>query len=132
MQTDTEVPVFLADLLSAVGEPTRLRIMNLLQVQPLCVCDLQNVMGLSEPLVSRHLARLRFAHLVIASRDGNRMIYRVTAADSPALTVLRHFLVEVGRSDPCLQRDLDRLKKCSRCTSLHHQDQKAVSAPRRR
>ncbi len=131
VEAEADTPAFLADLLAAVGEPTRLRIMNLLHVQPLCVCDLQNVLGLSEPLVSRHLARLRFAHLVTASRDGNRMIYRLSPADSPAIVVLRRFLVEICRKEPCLQRDLDTLRHGSRCGRPESHEQ-AVSAAKRR
>jgi ArsR family transcriptional regulator len=131
MQTETEKPAFLADLLAAVGEPTRLRIMNLLHAQPLCVCDLQNVLGLSEPMVSRHLARLRFAHLVTANRDGNRMIYRVNPADSPAIMVLRRFLIEVCRREPCLRKDLDTLRRCPRC-ARPQSEELAVPATKRR
>jgi ArsR family transcriptional regulator len=131
MKAETDKPAFLADLLAAVGEPTRLRIMNLLHVQPLCVCDLQSVLGLSEPMVSRHLARLRFAHLVTANRNGNRMVYRVNAADSPAIIVLRRFLIEVCRKEPCLQKDLDTLRRCPQCARLQS-EQPAVAATKRR
>lgn len=115
MQAETDTPAFLADLLAALGEPTRLRIMNLLHVQPLCVCDLQNALGLSEPLVSRHLARLRFAHLVTATRDGSRMVYRLARADSPALIVLERFLADICRKEPCLQKDLETFRRLPRC-----------------
>lgn len=115
VRAEPDTPAFLADLLAAVGEPTRLRIMNLLQVQPLCVCDLQNVLGLSEPLVSRHLARLRFAHLVSATRDGSRMVYRLVPADSPALIVLERFLTDICRNEPCLQKDLETFRRRPRC-----------------
>ena len=56
-----ESPTYLAQLLEAVGEPTRLRILNLLEQGEFCVCELQAVLGLNEPTVSRHLERLRFA-----------------------------------------------------------------------
>jgi DNA-binding transcriptional ArsR family regulator len=115
MPAETDKPAFLADLLAAVGEPTRLRIMNLLQCQPLCVCDLQNVLGLSEPLVSRHLTRLRFAHLVTCTRDGNRMLYRLAEPDSPVRTILRRFLSAICRKEPCLKRDLERFRRLPRC-----------------
>lgn len=115
MQAETDKPTLLADLLAALGEPTRLRIMNLLHVYPLCVCDLQGALRLSEPLVSRHLARLRFAHLVAATREGNRMVYHVTRADSPATMVLQRFLTDVSRKEPCLQRDLERFRELLQC-----------------
>ncbi len=111
MEAEIDKPILLAELLSALGEPTRLRIMNLLHVHPLCVCDLQGALGLSEPLVSRHLARLRFAHLVAAARQGNRMVYHATEADSPATMVLQRFLTDISRKEPCLQRDLGRFRE---------------------
>ena len=114
MHTETDKPTLLVDLLAALSESTRLRIMNLLHIHPLCVCDLQGVLGLSEPLVSRHLARLRFAHLVTATRDGNRMVYHLTGADSPATMVLQRLLTDVSRNEPCLQRDLQRFRELLR------------------
>ncbi len=113
---EEERPAYLADLLAALGEPTRLRIMNLLHAQPLCVCDLQGVLELSEPLVSRHLARLRFAHLVAGKREGNRMVYHLTRADSPAARILQRFLTDISRKEPCLQRDLERFREFLRYT----------------
>lgn len=101
----------LAELLAVLGEPTRLRIANLLQAQPLCVCDLQSALGLSEPVVSRHLARLRFAHLATATRDGNRMIYRLSWSDSPASSAMKRLLSDIGRQDDWLQRDLDNCRE---------------------
>lgn len=111
----SKTPEALAHLLEAVAEPTRLRIINLLHVQPLCVCDLQNVLGLSEPVVSRHLARLRFAHLVTANRDGNRVVYRLNQADSPARLALAQFLSEICALEPSLQKDLEVFRESSCC-----------------
>lgn len=66
---------YLAQLLEAVAEPTRLRILNLLEQGEFCVCKLQAVLGLNEPTVSRHLTRLRFAGLVSSQRNGSRVMY---------------------------------------------------------
>src|SRR5690606_41798042 len=52
-------PVSLADLLQALGEPTRLRILNCLQAAPLFVSDLVLILDLPQPTVSRHLRVLR-------------------------------------------------------------------------
>lgn len=107
---DSDTPVRLAHLLEAVAEPTRLRILNVLQAGELCVCDLQATLGLSEPTVSRHLARLRFAHLVTAERDGARMVYRLTRAESPPTVILQRFLIAISKEEPALQRDLEKLR----------------------
>ena len=60
----------LTSLFKALSEATRLRIVHLLHAQSLCVRDLQEVLGLSQPLVSRHLAILRAANLVRTSGRG--------------------------------------------------------------
>ncbi len=109
IDTHTETPVYLAHLLEAVAEPTRLRILNVLQSGDFCVCDLQAILGLSEPMVSRHLARLRFAKLVTADRDGARMVYRLKKADSTTELLLQRFLASVSQEEPCLQRDIEGL-----------------------
>lgn len=110
INTETETPAHLAHLLEAVADPTRLRILNVLQTGEFCVCDLQAVLELSEPMVSRHLARLRFANLVTADRDGARMVYRLVPADSPTTGILQRFLAEVSKEEPALQQDRERLR----------------------
>jgi ArsR family transcriptional regulator len=59
----------------ALADPTRLRILNLLLNEPVCVCDLAATLGLPQPLVSRHLAYLRSAGLVQDRRCGTRVNY---------------------------------------------------------
>jgi ArsR family transcriptional regulator len=59
----------------ALGDPTRLRIVNLLLDSAGCVCELEPALGLPQPLLSRHLAYLRYAGLVRAERDGMRVNY---------------------------------------------------------
>ncbi len=61
----------------ALGDGTRLRILNLLMDQPACVCDLAAMLELPQPLVSRHLACLRSAGLVRDQRSGARVNYSV-------------------------------------------------------
>lgn len=110
----TESPIYLAQLLEAVAEPTRLRILNLLEQGEFCVCELQAILALNEPTVSRHLARLRFAGLVFSRRSGSRVMYRLSQADSPTLTILYRFLREVSREEPSLQRDLEAVGELAR------------------
>ncbi len=95
----------ICDFFREAVEPTRMRILNLLRQQALCVAELQEVLGLPEPLVSRHLARLRNAHLVEVERDGKRRIYRLVEPDAPLAIVLRRFLADVAGSVPDFNRD---------------------------
>jgi len=98
----------LSHLLKALSDPTRLRMVNLLDAQSLCVRDLQEVLGLSQPLVSHHLAILREANLVRTQRQGARVCYSLSRA--PFLNYpLRKFLSEIVPFFPELQSDVQKL-----------------------
>lgn len=65
-------------LFKALSDPTRLRILALLAAaDELCVCDLTLVLGLSQPMISRHLASLRDAGIVSDRRAGVWVHYRL-------------------------------------------------------
>lgn len=61
----------------ALADPTRLRIMNLLLRSPFCVCEMERILKLSQPLLSRHLAYLRSCGLVESQREGMRVNYNL-------------------------------------------------------
>ena len=65
------------DLLLTVAEPTRLRILNCLAAAPLFVSDLQAVLDLPQPTVSRHLQVLRRAELVRDTPIAQFVLYRL-------------------------------------------------------
>ena len=65
----------------ALADRTRLRIVNLLARGPLCVCDIQHVLGQPQSSVSRHLAHLRSSGLVRDRRDGMRTFYELADWD---------------------------------------------------
>jgi ArsR family transcriptional regulator len=100
----------LAEILSAAGEPTRLRILNLLLRGSICVCDLQAVLEVPQPTVSRHLAALRHAGLVQDSRNGPRVFYSLSAPDAPALRAFVKFLRAAARGETLLLADIAKLR----------------------
>jgi ArsR family transcriptional regulator len=65
------------DLLLTVAEPTRLRILNCLAAAPLFVSDLQAILDLPQPTVSRHLQVLRRADLVRDTPIAQFVLYRI-------------------------------------------------------
>ena len=68
----------LAALFKTLSEPVRLRIVYLLlETGELCVCDLVETLGLSQSVVSRHLAYLRNNGLVTTRREGVWVYYRI-------------------------------------------------------
>ena len=70
-------PKALAELLRALGDPTRLQMLALLRQRPLCVCELVARFPISQPAVSGHLRRLRSAGLVLDERRGMWVYYRL-------------------------------------------------------
>ena len=65
----------LADTFSALGDPTRVRILDALSHGELCVCDLAAVLGLSQSAVSHQLRLLRGLRLVRPRREGRVVFY---------------------------------------------------------
>ena len=64
-------------IFSAMADPTRLKILEALAAEELCVCDLAEVCGISQSGVSHQLRLLRDRGLVAFRRDGNRAVYRL-------------------------------------------------------
>src|SRR5687768_14172618 len=64
----------------AFSDPTRLRILHLLQAGELCVNDLVEIINVPQPTASRHLAYLRRAELVVTRKEGQWIYYRLAHA----------------------------------------------------
>ncbi len=62
------------EMFKALGEPTRLKIIKLLATRELCVCDLEEVMQISQPRISQHLKVLKHAGLINERREAQRRI----------------------------------------------------------
>ena len=96
-----------------LADRTRLRILNLLMRGELCGCDVQFVLGVSQPNVSRHLNYLKRAGLVADRRDGARVFYRLTAGRA-GLTPLFDYLRAAFGRDRAYRADLGRLRAAVR------------------
>lgn len=99
--------------LRAAGEPTRLRILGLCSHAELSVSDLTQILGQSQPRVSRHLKLLCEAGLLVRSREGVWALFH--AADESSGTTgaeLGRILLDLmPDDDPQLLRDLERLEQ---------------------
>ena len=83
-----------AAILSLLGSPTRLRAFYVLdQLAECCVCDLAEILGVTQSAVSQHLSKFKAYSLVAARRDGQTLYYRI-ASDSPAVKRLRKLALE--------------------------------------
>ena len=93
----------------ALADRTRLRLLNLMGGDEVCVCYFVEVFGTSQPKVSRHLAYLRRAGIVKTRRDGKWVQYSVAEPSEPnaarVLGDVRAWLAE----DAEMRRDRERL-----------------------
>lgn len=96
-------------LFRAIADRTRLRLLNLMGDDEVCVCFLVEALGMSQPKISRHLAYLRRAGIVAARREGKWMHYRlappVGSNAAGILTAVRATLA----NDPEMRSDRSRL-----------------------
>lgn len=65
----------LSSLFKALSDETRIRILNLLNRQDLCVCELVEILELPQPKVSKHIAKLRSINLVNTKRNEQYIYY---------------------------------------------------------
>lgn len=92
----------LVALLRVLGENTRLRIFALLTKAELCVCEIEDILGLSQSLVSNHLGVLRKAGLVRARRDEEDARWVFYRADPDAVSAVRERLAALLSVQPAL------------------------------
>ena len=93
----------------ALADRTRLRLLNLMGADEVCVCFFVEILGENQPKVSRHLAYLRRAGMVAARREGTWMHYRVVEpSHEDAARVLADVRGWLAR-DPEMQRDRKKL-----------------------
>lgn len=80
----------LGKIFKAMGDPSRLKIIYILSKSPLCVCDIAEVLEMTQSLVSHHLRTLRNLNLVKFKRQGKQIIYSLD--DEHVLDLLKEGL----------------------------------------
>ena len=95
----------------ALGDSTRLRLLNLMGDQEVCVCYLTELLGAPQPKISRHLAYLRNAGIVSARREGKWMHYRIVMPPHIGASQVLLQTLESFKDDRAMQTDRVRLTK---------------------
>jgi ArsR family transcriptional regulator len=98
-------------LFRALADRTRLRLLNLMADQEVCVCFFVEILKTNQPKISRHLAYLRRAGVVRARREGKWMHYRIVEPPNPhAADIFREVRLWLAE-DADMQRDRALLAK---------------------
>ena len=82
-----------------LAEPTRLRILNCLAAAPLFVSDLQTILGVPQPTVSRHLKVLKEANLVRDTPIAQFVLYRLRREPGAQGRLLAATLEALGQEE---------------------------------
>ncbi len=108
-------------LFQALGDRTRLRLLNLMAGGEVCVCFFVEVLDEPQPKISRHLAYLRSAGLVSTSRDGKWISYAIAPPENPTVLAAFEAVMTTLKEDRELQRD--RLALARACCSTRAPEQ---------
>src|SRR6266571_4993206 len=97
------------DLFKALADRTRLRLISLIGDSEVCVCYLVEILKISQPKISRHLAYLRRAKIVTARREGKWMHYRLAEPPDAHAARIFHEMRDSLAEHPEFQRDREKL-----------------------
>jgi ArsR family transcriptional regulator len=95
-------------VMKSVSDPNRVRILKLLQEKELCVCEIQELLGLAQSTISKHLKLLDDAELISGRREGAWVIYALNL--SPGSVYAKNILenIENWLNDDTVYLDLKK------------------------
>lgn len=99
----------------ALSDPNRVRILKMLQIRPLCVCEITELLGLATSTVSKHLSILRNAGFITDEKDGRWVNYSLEESGrnpyaQRLLSQIKEWLLE----NETVQSDIDALQTIDR------------------
>lgn len=103
----------LTQFFKMISDETRLRIMVLLYHQRLCVCEICGITGISQPNVSKHLAKLRDKGFVKDERQEQFIFYSLNVEELVFKDVLKTVINNI-ENYPALKKDMQRLKNADK------------------
>ncbi|MDQ0159283.1 ArsR/SmtB family transcription factor [Alkalibacillus salilacus] len=106
MALQTQTVQQTSQTLKLLGDYNRLRMMQFIYERECCVCELVELINLSQPAISQHLRKLRDGGLVMEQRKGSWVFYRMNE-DHTTFNLMK----EILQSLPSVQSELDELEQ---------------------
>ncbi|RAL21981.1 ArsR/SmtB family transcription factor [Thermoflavimicrobium daqui] len=97
----------IAECHKSLGDKTRLRILSLLKVEELCVCELVEILQMTQPAISQHIRKLKNTKLVKERRQGQWIFYSLDGSIYP-------FFQSILDTLPDMKNEIEELKKSGR------------------
>lgn len=102
----------------ALADKTRLRLLNLMRRSEICVGFFVDVLGESQPKISRHLAYLRNAGIVEIRRDGKWIHYKIVEPVNELEAQVLQNTLEWLASEKVMRQDYEKLAEVCRSSNL--------------
>lgn len=100
------------EMIKAVADKNRMRIMLMLSVRPMCVCEMDSVLGIALSTISAHLKQMRSAGVIKSEKDGRWVIYHL--ADNPLVQSIVKDIKSELADDKEVKADLSKISNLCR------------------
>jgi ArsR family transcriptional regulator len=101
----------LARTFQALSDTNRIRILKMLEIRPLCVCEIREVLNLANSTVSKHLAILRDAEFILDEKDGKWVNYRLNISNNEYVKSLLPLIAKWLSQDQVIAADQQKVKQ---------------------
>jgi ArsR family transcriptional regulator len=101
----------LIEIFKALGDKNRIRILNLLIRQELCVCEIETMLNMTQSNASRHLNKLKTSGVITSEKKSQWVYYRIDNKFIEENNLLYEFIKNKTVENTQLQRDVERLNK---------------------
>jgi len=100
------------EIIKSIADKNRLRIALMLNKRPMCVCELDSVLGIALSTISAHLKQMRSAGVITAEKDGRWVIYRIS--DDSSIRMIVNSLALQLADDKQIIKDYDDIAELAR------------------
>ncbi len=104
----------LVKIFKALSDPQRIRILKMLEIKALCVCEIADVLQLANSTVSKHLSILRDIDLILDKKEGKWVNYSLNLNNAEYKKRLRPLINAFLHDNPIIQDDSLKLKSIDR------------------
>lgn len=94
----------LAELFKLFSDPTRIKILYLLKIDEMCVCDIANLLGMTDSAISHQLKLLKQASLVKFRREGKAVFYSL--ADNHVTTIINNGMEHIEEQENIYEKNI--------------------------
>lgn len=109
------------EVLKAVSEPNRIRILMLLKNKPLCVCEITSILGLNTSTISSHLSILKNAGFIVDEKEGKWINYKINEQIDEYNSAILEVISNYFSDEPQLLIDLDKIENVNRYSLIQLQ-----------